>query len=39
VFGHQLEITIGQAIGFLELIAVCMEPEEMRNRVEYLPLT
>jgi len=38
VFGHQLEVTIGQAISFLELIAVCMEPAEMRNRVEYLPL-
>ena len=38
VFGHQLRVTIGQAIHDLELIAVVMEPDEMRNRVEYLPL-
>src|SRR5262245_44407361 len=35
VFAHQLGITIGQAVRELELIAVCMEPDEMRNRVEY----
>jgi hypothetical protein len=38
VYGHQLQITIGQAIYDLELIAAIMSPEEMRNRVEYLPL-
>jgi hypothetical protein len=38
VYGHQLRVTIGQAIRDLELIAQIMEPEEMRNRVEFLPL-
>lgn len=38
VFAHQLSITIGQAIRELELIAMCMEPDDMKNRVEYLPL-
>ena len=38
VYGHQLRVTIGQAIRDLELIAVVMGPEEMRNRVEYIPL-
>jgi hypothetical protein len=38
VYGHQLRVTIGQAIHDLELIAKVMEATEMRNRVEYLPL-
>jgi hypothetical protein len=38
VYGHQLQVTIGQAIADLELIAAVMTAEEMRNRVEYLPL-
>lgn len=38
VYGHQLHVTIGQAIADLELIAVIMTAHEMRNRVEYLPL-
>ncbi len=38
VYGHQLRVTIGQAIRDLELVAAVMEPHEMRNRVEYLPL-
>lgn len=38
VYGHQLRVTIGQAIHDLELIAVVMDAGEMRNRVEYLPL-
>ena len=38
LFGHQLRVTIGQAIHNLELIAEIMELDEMRNRVEYLPL-
>jgi hypothetical protein len=38
VYGHQLRITIGQAIRDLELIAEVLDPDEMRNRVVYLPL-
>ncbi|MCI0358522.1 MAG: DUF5615 family PIN-like protein [Planctomycetaceae bacterium] len=38
VYGHQLQITIGQAISDVELIAAIMTADEMRNRVEYLPL-
>ncbi len=36
-YAHQHRITIGQAVGDLELIAVAHDPEEMRNRVLYLP--
>jgi hypothetical protein len=36
-YAHQRGITIGQAVGDLELIAVAHDPEEMRNRVLYLP--
>lgn len=38
VYGHQLLITIGQAIRDLELIAHIMEAHEMANLVEFLPL-
>jgi hypothetical protein len=37
VYAHQLAISIGQAIRDLELIAKVLDPENMRNRVEYLP--
>jgi len=37
-YGHQLQLTIGQAVRDLELAVQVLEPEEMRNRVEYLPL-
>ena len=33
-----LRITIGRCVQDLELIAKAGEPEEMANRVEYLPL-
>jgi len=36
-YAHQLKITIGQAINDLELLANVYEPDDMRNRVEYLP--
>jgi predicted nuclease of predicted toxin-antitoxin system len=38
VFAHQLQVTIGQAVNELELIAVVLEAHEMQDRVEYLPL-
>jgi len=38
VYAHQLSITGGQTIHDLELIAKIYEPEDIQNRVEYLPL-
>lgn len=38
VYGHQLNVTIGQCIEDLELIAKVGEPEDFANRVEFLPL-
>jgi hypothetical protein len=38
VYAHQLRVTIGQAIRDLELIARIMSPDEMRNRIEFMPL-
>ena len=36
-YAHQLRISIGHAIRDLELLARAFDPEDMRNRVEYLP--
>lgn len=38
VYGHQLKVSIGTCIRDLELIAKVCEPEELANRVEFLPL-
>jgi len=38
VYGHQLKLTIGEAIEDLELIARVAEPEETLNAVIFLPL-
>jgi hypothetical protein len=38
IYAHQLRITTGQAIRDLELIAKVYEPEDLENRVDYLPL-
>jgi hypothetical protein len=38
VYAHQLKITLGQAIADLELIAEIMAPQEMKSRIEFLPL-
>jgi uncharacterized protein with PIN domain len=38
IYAHQLRITIGRCVQDLELIASAAYPEEMANRVEYLPL-
>jgi hypothetical protein len=38
IYGHQLNVTIGQCIRDLELLAKVNEPEDCANRVEYLPL-
>ena len=37
VYAHQLEITIGQAVHDLELIARALTPNEMRNHIEFIP--
>ncbi len=38
IYAHQLNLTIGQCIADLELIAQASEPAEWINRTEYLPL-
>ena len=38
IFGHQLNVTIGQCIDDLELIARAIEPDELASRLIYLPL-
>ena len=38
IYAHQLNITIGQCIDDLELIATATEPEEWLGHVMYLPL-
>ena len=38
VYARQLGITVGQAVRDLELMAKVLEAEEMRGRIEYLPL-
>jgi hypothetical protein len=37
VYAWPLGITIGQAIADLELIAKVFDPDDMRNRIEYIP--
>jgi hypothetical protein len=38
IYAHQLGISIGTCIRDLEMIAKAGEPEDMSDRVEYLPL-
>jgi predicted nuclease of predicted toxin-antitoxin system len=38
IYAHQLRVTIGRCISDLELIAKVNDPEDPRDRVEYLPL-
>ncbi|MGQ0635132.1 MAG: DUF5615 family PIN-like protein [Planctomycetaceae bacterium] len=38
IYAHQQRITIGQAIRDLQILAGVLEPGDMLNRVEYLPL-
>jgi hypothetical protein len=37
VYAAQLGITIGQAVRDLELIAGAFEPQEIANRIEFIP--
>ena len=38
IYAHQMRITIGRCVEDLEVIAKLAEPEELGNRVEFLPL-
>ena len=38
VYAHQLSVTIGEAVRDLTLIAQVLEPEDMQNHVEFIPL-
>jgi predicted nuclease of predicted toxin-antitoxin system len=38
IYGHQLDLSIGEVVRDLELIAQVYDPEDLRDRVEYLPL-
>ncbi len=38
IYAHQLNVTIGQCIDDLDLIAEVSDPEEWLNRLMYLPL-
>jgi hypothetical protein len=38
IYAHPQGVTIGQCIRDLELIAKVADPEDLANRVEYLPL-
>ena len=35
---HQLRLSVGQVIEELETAATALNPEEMENRIEFLPL-
>ena len=38
IYGHQLAATIGKYVLDLEVICTVLDPEDMTNRIEYLPL-
>ena len=38
IYVHQLNITVGKAVRDLELLAQVLEPEAMRNHLEFLPV-
>jgi hypothetical protein len=38
VYAHQLDVSIGQCVIDLELIAKASDSDEWINRIEYLPL-
>lgn len=37
LYEHQLAATIGKYVLDPELVCTVLEPEDMRNRIEYLP--
>ena len=38
IYGHQLAATVGKYVLDLEVMCKVLEPEEMRHRIEYIPL-
>ncbi len=38
IYGHQLQVSIGNCVHDLELIAKAGEPDDILNRIEFLPL-
>jgi hypothetical protein len=38
IYGHQLAATVGKYVLDLEVVCQVLDPEEMGNRIEYLPL-
>jgi hypothetical protein len=38
IYGHQLAATIGKYVLDLEVICTVLDPEDMANRIAYLPL-
>lgn len=38
VYAHQLRVPIGTCMAELELLASCCDPDDLADRVEYLPL-
>ena len=38
IYGHQLAATVGKYVPDLEVVCQVLDPEEMANRIEYLPL-
>jgi hypothetical protein len=38
IYAHQLDITIGRAVRDLELLVQVLEPDDLRNHIEFLPL-
>ena len=38
LYAHQLRVSVGRCVTDLELIANASSPEEIANRVEFLPL-
>ena len=38
IYGHQLAATVGKYVLDLEMVCQVLDPEEMANRIEYLPL-
>lgn len=38
IYGHQLAATVGKYVLDLEVVCKVLEPEDIVNRIEYLPL-
>jgi Domain of unknown function (DUF5615) len=38
IYGHQLAATVGKYVLDLEVVCQVLNPEDMANRIEYLPL-